>query len=128
MKEDVTASADGWIEILFKRHTAAYALRSAFLLNDSYRLISDEADARPKGRDALRHAALARLSSHEEGAMSYSLIVLAVVGLPEDLAVVEPLRDHASDVVRRAARACVFKLKKKGPSTSGAESSPPPQK
>jgi hypothetical protein len=102
----------GWIESLFSRHTAAHALSSGFLLKTAYRLIAQEADSKPEARSALRTVALARLLRDEEDAASYSVIVLAVVGLPPDRVVLEPLLDHPSDPVRRAARACLFELKR----------------
>lgn len=103
----------GWIRLLYKRHSASHALHSAFLLNLTREQIAEGARARPGGRDELRAFALEELASEDAGKVAYSLVVLCAVGLSEDLALIKPLLDHPSELVRRAARACRFELRRK---------------
>lgn len=78
-------------------------------------LVADLQDARsrPGGCDALRAFALRELASQDTEKVAYSLVVLCAVGLAEDLSLLEPLLKHPVDIVRRAARACRFELRRK---------------
>lgn len=106
-------SVAGWIRLLYKRHSASHALHSAFLLNLTRDQIAENARSRPGGCDELRAFALRELASQDLGRVAYSLVVLCAIGLAEDLAMIEPLLDHPSEVVRRAAKACRYELRRR---------------
>jgi hypothetical protein len=101
----------GWIQLLYKRHTAGYALSTAFLLDFMTEFIAGEADAQPDGREQLRRVALIELESHDPQLVAFSLVCLSVVGQPDDLSAVKRFITHPSDLVQRAARTCLFKLR-----------------
>ncbi|MFZ1936605.1 MAG: hypothetical protein WCB27_07100 [Thermoguttaceae bacterium] len=103
----------GWIQLLYDRHTAEPALRTACLLHLSQGFIAGEADAQPAGREQLRKAALDEVESDDPQFVGFSLICLGVVGEPEDLPVVTGFTDHPSDLIQRAARTCLFELEQK---------------
>jgi len=107
----------GWIRLLYKRHSASHALHSAFLLNLTREQIAEDARARPGGRDELHAFALEQLASEDPGRVAYSLVVLCAVGQSKDLPLMEPLLDHPSEIVQRAARACRYELRRKRGST-----------
>jgi hypothetical protein len=104
----------GWIQLLYKRHTPEYALQTAFLLDFVRGSVAEQADAQPDGREQLRQIAVRKVESHDPQTVAWSLICLGVVGLPEDLSMVERFIAHPSDSIQRAARACQFQLKKNG--------------
>jgi hypothetical protein len=103
----------GWIQLLYERYTASYALHTAFLLKFVNGLVAEEADAQPNGREELRQVALSELNSPDPQVVAMSLLLLGVVGQSDDLAAIESLAVHTADIVQRAARTSLFELKQK---------------
>ncbi len=100
----------GWIQFLYKRDSADYSLRSAFLLKFTNEILAEKVCSEPDGREQLRQAALAELGSEDPEVVALSLVYLGVVGRPEDLPTVQRFVDDPSELVRRAARTCAFEL------------------
>jgi hypothetical protein len=100
-----------WIQLLYKRHSASYALHSAFLLEFVNGLVVAEADAQPNGREQLRQVALSELNSPDPQVVAISLLFLGVVGRPNDISAVEGFGNHQSDLVQKAARTSLFELR-----------------
>jgi hypothetical protein len=100
----------GWIQVLYKGLNAGHALHTAFLHNLTQSQIAEMADGQPNGRRELRDTALSQASSSDPRIVALSLVFLSVVGEAEDSALAAALSDHASGLVRRAARACRFAL------------------
>lgn len=100
----------GWIQHLFARSSAEHALSSAFLLDLSQDGVRQAVAANPDGEHALRTAAREELTSADPQTVALALLFLSVVGQSNDLEQVEPLGESESDLVRRAAKACVFHL------------------
>jgi len=103
----------GWIQLLYERHTAGWALHTAFLLNFHQDFVAEEADAQPDGREQLRQVALSELNSHDLHFVAMSLLFLGVVGQSDDVPAVEAFVAHPSDLIQKAARASLFELKRK---------------
>ena len=103
----------GWIQLLFKRSKAESALHSAFLYDLNKANILEEINARPNGPDELRQVALGELDSADPETLAMTLVFLSIVGKPEDLRIVGNLQlaDHSSELVRRAAKTCLFDLR-----------------
>jgi hypothetical protein len=102
-----------WIEILFKRRTGSHALRTGFLLNQEQNLLNEEAHAHVHGRESLRRAALEELESSLSDTVAFALVILSVVGEQEDLSHAEGLLNHPVELVRKAAKACRFQLRRR---------------
>ena len=102
----------GWIDLLFKRHTAFHALKTGFLLNLSQKQLKEESESHPNGPHALRKAALEQLKSGHLEFVAFALVVLSVVGQAEDLSRVDGFIEHPDELVRKAACACRFKLRR----------------
>jgi hypothetical protein len=107
-----------WVEVLLKRHSASHALGTGFLLDLTFKRLAEEADTHEHGARDLRQAACELLSSHEEDEIALSAIIMGVVGLPEDLPRIEPLKQHPSELVRKAASACLFAIGRRKRATS----------
>jgi hypothetical protein len=103
----------GWIQLLYERHTAGWALHTAFLLEFHQNLVAEEVDAQPNGREQLREVALSELNSHDPSVTAMSLLFLGVAGQPDDLPAVEVFVADPSDLVQKAARASLFELRRK---------------
>ena len=101
----------GWIQLLYKRHSAWHALHTAFLLNSTNDNIAEQVDALPNGREQLRRVALSELASDDPGVIALSLVYLGVVGIHDDLAAAESFLGHPSDLVVRAAKVCRYALR-----------------
>jgi hypothetical protein len=101
----------GWIQLLYKRGSAGHALHSGFLLNLTAESVAEVAASQPNGREELREVAMTELESDDSQAVALSLVYLGVVGKPEDLPAVDRFADHPSDLIRKAARACLFGLR-----------------
>jgi len=87
----------GWIQLLYERHTASYALHTAFLLKFVNGLIIEEADAQPSGREKLRQVALSELDSPDRQVVAMSLLFLGMVGQAADLPTIRNLVAHECD-------------------------------
>lgn len=61
----------------------------------------------------LRIAAIRRLSDVDSWMVDRALACLFVVGNSADVAVVEPLCSHTDEAVRKAARTCLFELRRR---------------
>jgi hypothetical protein len=107
----------GWIQLLYKRHNAEWALHTAFLLSFYQHLVAEEADTQPDGREQLRQVALSELNSHDPHYVAMSLLFLGVVGQLDDIPAVESSVDHPTELVQKAAQASLFELKRKTRST-----------
>jgi hypothetical protein len=75
--------------------------------------VCNVADAHENGYELLRQGAVARLAEHDAHALVSALSVLFVVGIASDAAAVEPLLEHRSEEVRKAARTCHFEIRRR---------------
>ena len=103
----------GWIQLLYKRDNAEWALHTAFLLNSFKDFVAEEADAQPDGREQLRQVALSELTSPDPNFVTMSLLYLGVVGQSDDLPAVESFVAHPTELIQKAAQASLFELKRK---------------
>ena len=115
----------GWIELLFKSAVGKNCFEGEYapFRQDMWK---DEIRSRMEGvpnagRD-LRSAALAELCSEDLYRLSSAIMCLIVVGKPGDASHIEQLTSHANEYIRKAAKSCLFELRRKkraqkGPTT-----------
>jgi hypothetical protein len=75
--------------------------------------VGEVADAHDNGWALLRDGAVAQLADADVNAVDRALAVLFVVGNTEDATAVEPLLSHTHDRVRKAARNCLFEIRRR---------------
>ena len=71
------------------------------------------ADAHENGREQLRTACVACLTREDTKMIERALTCLFAIGLASDADAVETLLDHSDEQVRKAARTCLFELRKR---------------
>jgi hypothetical protein len=106
----------GWIEALFRSGiglgnfgTPYFRTRQAL----TGRIVQGRIPAHPGAADELRRAAREELDSPDPARVERALAFLLVVGQAADAASVEPLNDHPEELLRKAARACAFALRRR---------------
>ena len=92
--------------LIYSCSEAAYVSTRQRVLRD---FVTRFADA--YGWDALRSAALARLSDSDPRSVERGLSCLFVVGTSDDVPAVERLTAHSDVDVQKAARTCLFELR-----------------
>jgi hypothetical protein len=75
--------------------------------------VGDVADAHENGWDLLRQGAVARLRHEDPKMIDRALAVLFVVGAAADAAAVKPLLSHHDERLRKAARTCLFEIRRR---------------
>ena len=71
------------------------------------------ADSHENGWELLRQGAVAQLSDEDAGMVDRALSILFVVGNAMDAGAVEPLLSHSNEQVRKAARTCLFEVRRR---------------
>ena len=64
------------------------------------------------GRNELRDACVRHLTDSDETVVKNALSCLFVVGTSVDVPAVEPILDHSTEKVRKAARTCIFEMRR----------------
>jgi hypothetical protein len=75
--------------------------------------VGEVADAHENGWELLRQGAVAQLASEDARMIDRALAVLFVVGNAGDAPAVEPLLSHPDARVRKAARTCLFEIRRR---------------
>jgi hypothetical protein len=75
--------------------------------------IGEVADAHENGWELLRRGAVEQLGHDDSAMVDHALAVLFVVGNAGDAAAVEPLLSHRDERVRKAARTCLFEIRRR---------------
>ena len=70
-------------------------------------------EAYEDGCEELRGACREHLHDEDATVVENALTCLFVVGLAEDADVVEPLLAHSDDSIRKAARTCLFEIRRR---------------
>ena len=76
-------------------------------------VVREVADAHEDGWELLREGAVAQLADEEADMIDRALSVLFVVGNASEAAAVEPLLSHPDQRVRKAARTCLFEIRRR---------------
>ena len=71
------------------------------------------ADAHENGRKLLHDACVEHLGDSNEDVVRNALSCLFVLGTTTDVASVEPLLQHSTEDIRKAARTCLFEIKRR---------------
>ena len=114
--EGTKESYPAWIEWLFRSgiglgcFDGEYALFRQRLAREN---IQSLIDAEPESLQLLRRSSLQELHSTDTHKIERALLYLMVVGRAADVAAVETLLRHPSEIVRKAAKTCRFELKKR---------------
>ena len=75
--------------------------------------VTEVAEAHENGRELLREAAAMQLGSGDIDMIDHALAVMFVVGVASDAAVIQPLLSHPADRVQKAARTCLFEIRRR---------------
>jgi hypothetical protein len=75
--------------------------------------VGEVAAAHLNGWELLRQGAVARLGHEDPEMVDRALAVLFVVGNAADVAAVEPLLSHHDERLRKAARTCLFEIRRR---------------
>lgn len=75
--------------------------------------VSEVAEAHENGWELLREGAVAQLCDEDADAVDRALAVLFVVGNAVDAAAVEPLLSRRDERVQKAARTCLFEIRRR---------------
>jgi len=102
-----------WIELLFKRQNRHHCFKTPFLLQLNARQIEESLSLVPEERSHLRRIALQRLASDDIDHVVIALLALFVVGTSADALIVEPLTVHGDEYVKKAAKTCLFELRRR---------------
>jgi hypothetical protein len=70
-------------------------------------------DGYENGREQLRQACCAYLQHDDAQVLEQSLACLFVIGLATDANAVEPLLSHPDEPMRKAARTCLFEIRRR---------------
>jgi hypothetical protein len=70
-------------------------------------------DGHENGREQLRQACCAYLQHDDVQVVKQALACLFVVGLKTDANAVEPLLNHSDEAIRKAARTCLFEIRRR---------------
>jgi hypothetical protein len=70
-------------------------------------------DGHENGREQLRQACCAYLQHDDTQVLEQSLACLFVIGLAMDANAVEPLLSHSDESIRKAARTCLFEIRRR---------------
>ena len=70
-------------------------------------------DSYEDGREQLRQACRAYLQHEDTQVVLQSLACLFVIGLSADATAVEPLLSHPDESIRKAARTCLFEIRRR---------------
>ena len=94
----------------FSCNEPAYVhLRQKMACADVIRVV----DAHENGRELLRAACVAHLHDDDLTVVERALTCLFAVGLSSEAAAVEPLIEHPEEAVRKAAKTCLFELRRR---------------
>ena len=104
-----------WIESLLARlpWTCAEPEHVQSRQGSLRKMIENAIAERDEGAQDLRHAALEELGNEDSRVIVNALSCLFVVGSKEDIGIVESLKDHTSETVGKAARSCLFELRRR---------------
>lgn len=75
--------------------------------------ITDHVEANGGDWEQLRDACLERLADADPDLVERALTCLFIVGIVDDASVVEPLLMHPEESVRKAARTCLFEIRRR---------------
>ena len=75
--------------------------------------VGEVAEAHENGWELLREGAVAQLGDQDADAIDRALAVLFVVGNANDSSAVEPLLSHPSERIQKAARTCLFEIRRR---------------
>ena len=75
--------------------------------------VTEVADAHADGWELLRQGAVAQLAKNDSESVDRALAVLFVVGAANDAGTVEKLLSHQDERVRKAARTCLFEIRRR---------------
>jgi hypothetical protein len=70
-------------------------------------------DAHENGRQQLRAACITYLQHEDARVVERALTCLLAIGLSSEANAVEPLLEHPEEAVRKAARTCLFELRRR---------------
>ena len=102
-----------WIELLFKRNNRHHCFATPFVLRLNVKQIERSLSLFPEERSQLRSIAIQRLGSDDIDHLVIALLALFVVGISEDINLIKPLTAHSDGYVKKAAKTCLFELKKR---------------
>ena len=75
--------------------------------------VMEAVDGHENGREQLRQACCAYLQHSDAQVLEQSLACLFVIGLATDAYAVEPLLSHPDEAIRKAARTCMFEIRRR---------------
>jgi hypothetical protein len=70
-------------------------------------------DGQENGREQLRQACCAYLQHEDRQVLEQALACLFVIGVATDANGVEPLLHHSDEAIRKAARTCLFEIRRR---------------
>ena len=114
--ESAMKDSPGWIESLFNSGIGLNCFEETHALfrqdwskSEVLAILSDDANR----AQTLRETSLERLQSDDERTVQRALLYLMVVGQPGDVASVERLISHSSEIIKKGAQTCRFELLQK---------------
>ena len=75
--------------------------------------VMEAVDGHENGREQLRQACCAYMQHDDAQVIKQALACLFVVGLATDANAVEPLLSHSDEAIRKAARTCLFEIRRR---------------
>jgi hypothetical protein len=111
----MSTQTPSWIEDLL--HSQPYSCSEPAYVHLRQGLVRERISAyvatSDNGSEQLRTACRERLTDDDAALVERALTCLFVVGVAEDASAVEPLLTHAEEAVRKAARTCLFEIRRR---------------
>ena len=111
----MSTQTPSWIENLL--HSQPYSCSEPAYVHLRQRWvrehISAHVAANNDGAEQLRSACRERLPDDDAALVERALTCLFVVGVADDAPAVEPLLAHTDELVRKAARTCLFEIRRR---------------
>jgi hypothetical protein len=105
-----------WIEWLFRSGVGLNCFNPPYALfrqaNDREK-VQSFIESEIEGSAQLRAASLKELGSEDPRRVERAIFYLMLVGLAADIPVVEALRNHPEETIRKGAKTCRFELAKR---------------
>jgi hypothetical protein len=104
-----------WIEWLFQSGVGSGNFDPPYALSrqrNDRRQVTSMVESETDGARQLREASLTELRGDDPGRVERSLFYLMMVGQPADVPSVERLLGHPKETIKKAARTCLFELKR----------------